>query len=302
MNIKDLFRSIIYKVTPSWIYYRIAFLIKKKRLKKVNSILLNSNKSVSIFNILKKKKNNKKVFIFGGGSSINELTNKNYDEINKNCSIGINMWIFHRFITDYYMIELTNDDYLNEKYRLKILSLLKNKSKKPIFLVYRGSSNLLKISKWMYGMNTKRVFLYEYLRPDIFKKNLQNEFANTMQFLSKKIIRSNVLTLGIGASIERAISLSLLLGYIKIIILGIDIKNTKYFWSSKDKNFRGIKTGQKVNGPHLTSIKRFGGMKVQKSILILEQLARKKFNSRILISTNKSLLSKKLEKYVWKNK
>ena len=93
-----------------------------------------------------------------------------------------------------------------------------------------------------------------------------------------------------------------MLGYAKIIILGVDIKNTKYFWSSRDTNFKGLKTGQKINGPHLTSIKRFGGMKVQKSILILEKLARKKFNSRILISTNKSLLSKKLEKYEWKNK
>ena len=110
------------------------------------------------------------------------------------------------------------------------------------------------------------------------------------------------MTLGIGATIERAISLPLLLGYSKIIILGIDLKNTKYFWNKKDINFKGLNTDQKINGPHLTSTKRFGGVPVQKSILIMDKVARQHYGSRILISTNKSLLSSKLEKYKWQNK
>jgi hypothetical protein len=197
------------------------------------------------------------------------------------------------------MIELTNDVKLNNKYRSKILSLLKNKLRRPIFLIYKSPSIYVNTQNWTKGMNPKKVYLYEYIRPDIFKKNLKNEFEKTMNYLSTKNKNSNVLTLGIGASVERAISLTLLLGYSKIILLGIDIKNTKYFWSNKDYEFKNLTTGQKKNGPHFTAVKRFGGLPVNRSILILDKLARQKFNSRIMITTNKSLLSSKLQKYNW---
>ena len=210
------------------------------------------------------------------------------------------MWIFHKFITDYYMIELTNDENQNERFRLRILSLLNNKSKSPIFLIYKSPHIIVKSNQWIKFKNSKKVFFYEYLRPDIFKDDVELEFENTLNYLKKKNKNSNVLTLGITATITRAISLSLLLGYAKITILGIDLINTKYFWKKKDKNFRDIKTNQKTKGLHFTAKKSFGGMEVQKSILILTKLARKKFNSRILISTNNSLLSSKLDKYKWK--
>lgn len=296
----NLILRLIYKNIPSWLYYKIAFYIKERRLEKTNKFFFNKNYSQFIYNILKCKKKSEKIFIFGGGSSINDLTRKNFMEINKNCSIGINMWIFHKFVTDYYMIELTNDNNLNERFRLKILSLLNKKSKSPMFLIYKAPHVFAKPSQWIKLKNSKKVFFYEYLRPDIFKNNIEFEFKNTLNFLSKKNKKSNVLTLGITATIIRAISLSLLLGYAKVIILGIDLKNTNYFWKNEDKNFRGIKTNQKSYGYHLTAKKRFGGMQVQKSILILEKLARKKFSSCIMISTNKSLLSSKLEKYKWK--
>ena len=295
-------KILIYKIIPSWLYYQIALFIKKKRLKKANKNFRNKNNSKPIFDFLKKKKNNEKVFIFGSGSTIKELTLSNFDEIDSCYSIGINKWIFHNFIPNCYMIELTDDDILNAKFRVRTLALLKNKSKSPIFLIYRGRlSDPIKLQKWMRGMNSKRVFLYEYLRPDIFKKNIKSEFVKSLKLL-KKNIKSNVLTLGVGATIERAISLTLLLGYSKLTILGVDLKNTRYFWNDEDSNFKDIRHGQKNYGYHITAIKNFGRLPVQESILILDKIAREYYDSRILISTNKSLLSSKLEKYKWQNK
>ena len=149
----------------------------------------------------------------------------------------------------------------------------------------------------MNGMDPNRVFFYEYLRPDIYKKNLSDQFLNTLEFLLKSIKNSNVLTLGIGASLERAISLCILLGYPKIILLGVDLINTRVFWSNKDVNYKNIKNDQKTYGPHKTATDTLGRVPVQKSVLILDKIARQHFGSRILISTNKSLLSSKLEKY-----
>ena len=292
----------IYKIVPSWVYYKVAFFIKKRRLKKFNKIVCSENNSVSIFNLLKNKKNNSKVFIFGSGSSINELSFKNYEEINDNCSIGINNWAFHNFVTNYYMIELGVDEKHNERFRLRILSLLKNKLKKPVFLIYVSYQNIIdpiKLKNWMKEMDPKRVFLYDYIRPDTFKKNFKTQFLKTLKLLSEKNKVSNVLTLGLGASLERAISLTILLNYSKIILLGVDLRNTKVFWSNKDSNFKDIHSGQKSFGFHKTALQKINGLPVQRSIKILDELAREQFNSRILISTKKSLLSSKLQKYKW---
>lgn len=124
----------------------------------MNKLLLGKNSPKIIFNILKKHKNFKKVFIFGSGSSINELTKSNFCEIDKNCSIGINKWVFHSFITNYYMIELSGDPDLDEKFRLRILVLLKNKLKKPFFLIHKGRSHPKQMKNWIKGMDLKRVF------------------------------------------------------------------------------------------------------------------------------------------------
>lgn len=200
------------------------------------------------------------------------------------------------------MIELTDDDDLNERFRLRILHLLKNKFKKPFFLIHRGRYNPTKIKNWIKGMDLKRVIFYEYLRPDTFKKNIKCQFKKTLEIVSKKNKKTNVLTLGVGATLERAISLTLLLGYSKIIILGIDLKNSNVFWSYDDLNFKGIKSGQKAQGFHLTATNINGRLPVQNSILIFDNLARKFYNSKILIATKKSLLSSKLEKFIWDGK
>ena len=111
----------------------------------------------------------------------------------------------------------------------------------------------------------------------------------------------NIISLGIGSSVERAISLSLIHGFSKIIILGVDLKNRRYFWKNNDTNFKDLSNKLKGHGYHDTAVKRLGNLPVQDSIKILDTIARKNYNSKILISTNKSLLSSKLEKYDWSN-
>ena len=120
---KNLIKLLIYKVYYLGFIINLYFFLKEK-IKKANNIF-NKDSSKLIINFLKKKM---KVFIFGSGPSINDLTEKNFKEINKYTSIGVSRWIFHDFIPTFYMIELSYDEKLNEKYRLRILSILKNKT------------------------------------------------------------------------------------------------------------------------------------------------------------------------------
>ena len=137
--------------------------------------------------------------------------------------------------------------------------------------------------------------------PFLIDFGLSKKIVHNNKHNIEKNINSNVLTLGVGATIERAISLTLSLGYRRLIILGVDLKDTKYFWTDKDIDFKEISTDQKNVGYHRTAIRVLGSLPVQETIVILDKIAREFYDSRILISTNKSMLSSDLEKYNWKN-
>ena len=132
----------------------------------------------------------------------------------------------------------------------------------------------------------------------IFQKNINEEFSKTLKYIFKISKKMNIISLGIGSSVERAISLSLIVGFSKIIVLGVDLKNRRYFWKNNDKNFKDLSNKQKGFGYHDTAIKKLGNL-LLRFIKILDTIARKNYNSKILISTNRSLLSSKLEKYDW---
>ena len=137
----NLLKIFLYKFIPTYFYHKTFSFYKKSRLKKTNFFFYKKKNYETISKLFEKKKNKEKIFIFGSGPSIKDLNYQNYKEIRSHCSIGINKWIFHEFITDYYMIELkTNKDNtldgfnnLNKKYRERIIDLLKIKKKKTNF-------------------------------------------------------------------------------------------------------------------------------------------------------------------------
>lgn len=305
----NILKTLIYFFFPTSLYLNILYFVKKNRLKKKISFFFIKNKNKLVISHLRKKiKNNNKIFILGSGPSIRDLSFYKFKEISKSISVGINKWIFHEFVADFYLLELKLNKYnelrgfknLNSKYKNRIAKLLKNK-KKPVFIIYCSHFNLFEIEEWSKIAQHPRVFFYEYLRPNMIKKNIQLEFLKTLEYIIQSSRKSNVCSLGIGSSIERAVSIGMILGFSKIILLGVDLKNRKYFWNKNEKNFKDLNVQQKGFGFHKTATRGFLNFPIQKSLLIMDKVGRKKFNSKILISTSKSLLSSKLERYKWSN-
>ena len=74
--------------------------------------------------------------------------------------------------------------------------------------------------------------------------------------MSKK---SNIISLGIGSSVERAISLSLI-RFLKITLSRSE--RSKILWNKEDKNFKGLSVKQKEVA-YKTAVKRFGNLPIQ---------------------------------------
>lgn len=185
------------------------------------------------------------LFILGSGSSVNQLSAKQFEEIEAGCSIGINVWAAHDFVPDCYSFEsggyppsteeLEHRAYLTESLRRKEVL-----SRNPTFIILRPSSpsdsrqfpavpEELHHRRYLYG----RANLVE-CDPACLRADLQ---AMARKFLSlgddHAVLPDN------GATVVRLIFLGAKLGFQKIVLVGVDLSDSPYFWY--EEPYRSLK-------------------------------------------------------------
>lgn len=182
-------------------------------------------------NLEKNNFNETRAFILGSGSTINNMSQKNLNEIRKNFSIGINHWFAHDFEPDFLMIES-----FREKDRL---SPIYEWRKKNLFSWARNSRSRILIKDyaedyffwedWFRLPKEKSYFipkmpLHANSRFDLIKKC---RWYGSSSFIAQNLWFSR-------ASVSLAISICVSLGFRKIVLCGIDMKDSRYFWDFDD--------------------------------------------------------------------
>lgn len=180
------------------------------------------------------------LFILGSGSSINELTEQNFHEIGESTSVGINVWIAHDFVPDAYSLEsgtlpVTS---LDKSQRAYLAELLKREA------VVKGAPRIIVLRPAAPSILEQFIGIPEPLRENTYLYGRANlpEFAHELgfdetgrllrHFLKSKTCRSVVPDN--GASVVRLIFLGLKLGFKKIVLVGVDLNLSPYFWFSPD--------------------------------------------------------------------
>lgn len=239
------------------------------------SILEKKEKAVSnsfdipIFSKENFKKKGDVFFIFGGGSSINSIDIKQWKKIKNNTSIGLNMFFCHEFTPTYSMIEgFRKSDVNTEKYNWlnKNSKVLYNKT--DSILLLKDISHSILDWKFFGGKSEDKVFSIPKLQVPgrkNFSVRKSYRLLSKLSFLKNKFFFSR-------ASVSLAISLGYVLGFKKIVLCGIDMNDTKYFFQSK--NFKSNKlfnppknSGQsEKNNIHSTIDVKFSPITVDESI------------------------------------
>jgi hypothetical protein len=182
--------------------------------------------------------------ILGTGSSINLITDTQWEQLKKFDLWAVNNWIYHPFIVpNFYHIEVKEDrkimkERLEEKW---------NDYKNVIYIVPRNQEVVLNA---IGHLDEAKIYYYEYI-----KRNNCAVDAN-YPMIDRRYTRS------FNASISVVLEMVYRFGYKNIILAGIDLYNSKYFWTDGDPNIYGRvhiqfnkdgKEGKTMNDPHQIS-------------------------------------------------
>lgn len=251
-----------------------------------------------------KNNNSDTVFILGSGASINQLTPKQWDIIKKNDSIGFNFWPIHDFVPKYFVFELPRQEDRKEFF----FEILKNKKDQ-----YKNVEIIIKdyAQKYQTQEDFKKLgelFEQIYALDDINllppKKSLLNQTIKYTQIYLRLFNKKDrVLKVPkLRATLSYVIYLSYLLGYKNIVLTGIDLVNTNYFYEDPmylEKSFRIPSSGQNKM-IHKTNDPEEGEVIISKIIEVLNNEIFKKSDVNLYIANKQSALYPTLS-YYWDN-
>jgi len=272
-----------------WLRISAIFFSKSLFLKKL--CLFNKDfKSLSNIAINTKKR----LFILGTGSSINTITKEQFKVMKSDnaLTIGLNGWVFHKFIPDIYSLEFDSrgkDTEANSIINKAIIrcSSLKKEQQPIIFLKTQLDGTNLKEYSFKY---CKKIYFYNHLRlDDSSSKNYYTSLVFLMKIIkkSKKSFLSNFL-LGSGSSIERILSYGIISGYKEIIILGADLAGPHFY----DKSFNSKQI------VHRTNDRKYRDLTVEDMMKQYKKVA-KKYGVKISVQSDTSPLAKFFPVFKW---
>jgi len=247
------------------------------------------------------------LFILGSGSSINSLTKDKFEEIKGGYSIGLNAWVSHTFVPDAYSFE---SDSIPAPPSLEINSMSEALGKRALS---HPDTMLLLLRPKSAQLLHRMVEVPQTLRDRAFMYGRQNLLSRTDWALRKDLGRFLVdrledfggmpVLIDNGASVVRMIEIGLFAGFKEIVLVGIDLNSSRYFWEAPDaaadhhdmrSSFRRPK-----NSKHdtLETIDRpYSNFLFIKELALL---APKVFNANLYLGTEGSSLAGALPRYHW---
>ena len=247
------------------------------------------------------------LFILGSGSSINSLNQDKFEEIDRGYSIGLNAWVSHAFVPDAYSFESdslpsppsreikTMSEALGQRavtHPNTLLLLLRPKHPELLHRMVEVPP-ALRDRAFMYGRQNLLTQSDLALREDL-GPFLVNRFEDIDD---KPVLIDN------GASVVRMIEVGLFAGFTKIVLLGIDLNSSQYFWESPDADTGHLDMRSSYQRPQNSkhdTLETLG--RPYSNLLFIRELALlapKIFNAKLYLGTEGSSLAGAIPRYHW---
>lgn len=247
------------------------------------------------------------IFLLGSGSSVNQLNDRNFATIGQNVSIGINAWAIHPFVPSAYSFEFSKtpgpagpERRIMEEFLWRPQVLARS----PALLFLRPAGTAVAARKFsLHPSLENQARIYgRFALPRNRAISISAEMRRIFRAYASGLIPVEIL-LDNGASIARLLSMSLLSGFKRIVLVGVDLEGSPYFWQEssqisydeevlsafrrdKSPKHRTMDVGERVVG-----IADFIGE--------LSLIAMDLFQAEIFVGSNRSLLSKTLPVFNW---
>ena len=253
---------------------------------------------------------NRPFFILGNGSSVNSLTEKQFCIIGKGVSVGVNGWPVHPFVPTMYSFEFSKYSFSPEAQLTFLLRKAEERVKQnqetqnaPLLLLRPGLpagvsavgelTPLMKANALIYG------------RANLFSETdgaLSADLELLLDGEHRSQYRQAVLPDN-GSSIVRLVFLALEAGFKEIVLIGVDLNGSDYFWYDsefieKNRDYTHIL----VREPGESTLTRETSDRPFDTSQFLFQLslaAEKTLGARIFASDRRSILAEQLPLYDW---
>lgn len=287
------------KIVDKFYLSYVIFVFMKYMIKRIQTLSKVKYKKFKNKTFIGFDNNNfKSIFILGSGASVNSYSLDQWNLISNNHSFGFNSWYKHNFVPNFYSLEVDNDNN-NWKNKLSDLKRLKDEYKNvPIML--RGAINR-KVNLDLLEDDFNWHLPIELEIPIANDKQLK-KLLWIFKILSKFSIFNYNFIFGTGASLVSIILTAWRMGYKEIILCGVDLNNTKYFFNSK-RNIRqnyyeeaNEKPGN-LNELHSTARGNRESISVQKIVYEINDFLLRPNNIKLYVAKSTSLLAEKLPIY-----
>jgi len=241
---------------------------------------------------IEKIKSSDTLFILGSGGSINEYTEEDWSKISNHDSLGFNWWLLHDFVPTYYGSEA----YHKEKFRT--LLKMKEEEYQNVPFIWKEVKKRRHTDPSILPQYVRRN-LYTFFDIGIAGKNI-NEIKKSYDIArfigladhgySPKFIFEK------RASLSYYMFLAALWGYKNIVLCGVDLSDTGYFFLNEKEKYeaQGLpvpeKQDQQSRDVHKTYDPNEGKATIDKVIKALDESIFQKTGVELYIGSKRSAL------------
>jgi hypothetical protein len=177
---------------------------------------------------------NRTFFVLGNGGSVNELSQRDLDTMRAGVSVGINAWPIHPFSPTYFAFEywrfsFTPDSELTYLVRAAEVKLAQGPTRGLLFLRPGLPASLSAVVRLSQSPSQSAAM---YGRANLFAQSqgaLRQDLAQILKLIRRGRLSPSVLPDN-GSSVVRMIFLGLILGFRDIVLVGVDLNGSPYFW------------------------------------------------------------------------
>lgn len=252
-----------------------------------------------------KYKSSDTIVLLGSGSSINEITDEQWELIEQSDSLGFNYWPIHEHDPTYYVFELPRDE---RDHREKMYQLLEYRADdyagKPIILKdLRRTSDELdldripeELAENMYASG-KVSIPWNPEDPSSFDRSLS--YLDRLGYFDERDrVEVNFQKRG---SLTYHVLLATMLGYDNIVLLGVDLVDYKYFYIERQDHYRErgapIPTLDHLEGQHGTMDEEMGRLPIDSVLYSIRDVVLEPRDVQMYIGTKRSALYPELPYY-----
>lgn len=218
---------------PPWLRF---FNKSLRSYRKLNAIAAEFHFPALDFNPLRHRKNSDTLFILGSGASVLTYTSQDWERIAKHDSLGFNYWILHPFVPTHYIFELTKYDWDRECITKNLVERKELTGTSSIYLkdaerfdreTIRSAVRALPINQSnpiniMWDAEIPGDTLADFSRTLISLNRFGCFTGRGFWAIPKK-----------RATLFLAINLAVRAGYKEIVLCGVDLNNTNYFFKTE---------------------------------------------------------------------